>query len=446
MRVPAALIALAWIPAIALAQAAARGSAFDSLSGTFLTGARIWIQGLPAGATTDSAGRFRFDSLPAGRHVFVLEHPELDATGLTSIASVVTVSAGDTAIVVLATPSFGTVWRRLCGAAAPGADSGIVFGSVRDADVDSLLAGVTIDAAWQSLHQTGRRSVDLRQQGTSARTDARGAYQLCGVAAGVTLFVQAHAGPFHTAVTQVRASPRYLARQDFALGRPFARGDSIPVGRAALMGTVRTERGNPVPDARVAVEDVDSTVTGPDGRFVLGRLPSGTQWLLVRAIGYSPHEQAVDLRSRDTTRLDLRLAAITLVDSIQAVGTRRWASVLLDEFEQRKRNGIGGYRFDEEDLRHFNLIRAVMVGLPYTEIAGPGIEYVVRFRGPRGSFCTAVLLIDGVQAGFDQLGSLIPADLVGIEVYPRLSMVPVRYVPDARRCGIILVWTKRLRR
>lgn len=450
LRFPPLLLALLGTPIVAVAQngdrdrlSTVRGVAFDSLSRTPLSGARIWVQGQTTTATTDSSGRFAFSALPAGRQVLVLEHSELDDIGLANIAARVTVAAGETLEVVLATPSFATVWRRLCGTALPGADSGIVFGSVRDADSDSLLSGVAVDVAWRALQQTGRTRVDSRELGTRARSDAMGRYQVCGTAVGVTLFAQALAGPFRTGVTRVTAGARFLVRRDFRLGRPGPGDDSLSARRAALAGIVRTELGTAVAGAEVVINDAVVATTGLDGQFAVAHLTAGTQWLLVRAVGHTPVEQSVDLRSHDTVRLDLQLRAIVLLDSVQVVADRGLASMMLDEFEHRKRSRIAGYVFGEEELRRHNMLRSVFVGLPSTEMRRVGGDDVVVFT-QRRSVCQAILLIDGTRAGFDELASLVPADLVGIEVYPP-SMVPARYRPDARTCGIVLVWTKRLR-
>ncbi|HMA41170.1 MAG TPA: carboxypeptidase regulatory-like domain-containing protein, partial [Gemmatimonadales bacterium] len=124
------------------AQGRLHGVAYDSLLGRPLAGASVWLRDLNRSTLTDSSGRFVLDSVPPGRHVFLLAHPDLDSAGLGIVAAAVTVAPGTE--VTLAVPSIGTVWRRLCGRDSIGADSAIVFGSVRDADSQALLSGVTV--------------------------------------------------------------------------------------------------------------------------------------------------------------------------------------------------------------------------------------------------------------------------------------------------------------
>src|SRR5687767_15406319 len=71
------------------------------------------------------------------------------------------------------------------------------------------------------------------------------------------------------------------------MGRVMARNDTValtPADRAAI-GIVGSARG---------------TTTGPDGRFLVDRVPPGPHTLRVRLLGYRPVERAV-LRSEEHT-------------------------------------------------------------------------------------------------------------------------------------------------
>ena len=108
------------------------GIAYDSLRGEPLRDAFVTILGMGRSTTSDDAGRFRFDSLPAGTYTFATQHAAFDSIGLSGASVRLSVaSARDT--IRLAVPSFAALWRAACGAAPAPSDSGLVFGAVRSA-------------------------------------------------------------------------------------------------------------------------------------------------------------------------------------------------------------------------------------------------------------------------------------------------------------------------
>ena len=87
-----------------------RGIAYDSLRPGPLENAIITIAGTALRATTDTAGRFQIENVPRGTHTFVAQHPALDSIGFTGISTRATIAA-DADGVVIAIPSFATLWR-----------------------------------------------------------------------------------------------------------------------------------------------------------------------------------------------------------------------------------------------------------------------------------------------------------------------------------------------
>jgi carboxypeptidase family protein len=439
-----AVLTLALIlPGIMSAQGGGRlhGTAFDSLLGRPLAGATVWLQDLNRSAFTDSIGRFVLDSVPAGRHVFLLAHPDLDSAGLGTVASAIAVARGED--VALAVPSLATFWRRLCGPAEDGADSAIVFGSVQDADSHHPLSGVTVMVVWPRLHVNDSLHVRIETLADSAKTDSTGSYRVCGVATGMNVRAQARAGPFATGIVQLMARDRPVARRDFTLSLTLQIADSGR-GSGALRGRVRSEAGRPVAGAQVVIDGVDSTLSDGDGRYALVRLPGGTHSLRARAVGFSPLEAAVDLPGERTKALDLELRTITVVDTITVLATGRTARVL-QELEERRRAGFG-YALRQDEIQRRATLRSVMQSVPSVNVQGNGLSFTVLMLAgsiTRG-YCVADLRIDGMPATWDQLSSYQPQDLVAVEVYPRASLVPVRYQNISSGCGMVLVWTKYL--
>ena len=67
-------------------------------------------------------------------------------------------------------------------------------------------------------------------------------------------------------------------------------------GRARVTGRVLNKYGQPIVGARVELQNTGSaTKTRTNGDFTLDSLPSGTQTLEIRQLGFSPTEVAVEL-------------------------------------------------------------------------------------------------------------------------------------------------------
>jgi hypothetical protein len=441
------------------AQVLVRGLAYDSLARRPLAGAAIILQHLNRATIADSAGRFAIDSVPPGRHVLFLADSALDAVGLPTIVTRFEVAERPVDVMVTV-PSIRTLWRYLCATDSIGADSGVVFGTVRDADTDSLLAGMHVGLAWPVLELTDSKHVRVDRRSTTARTDSAGSYRVCGV--GTEVNVQAQAGDDRSAtgIVELMLAPRPIARRDFLVRRD-------PGRFSVLRGQLRSDVGRPIPSAIVLVEGEDSAVTDASGRFTLDHVSAGTQWLRARAAGYAPLERSVDVVGLDP-ELTLELRAIVLMDTIKVVAST--VSRQLQEFAERRRVG-SGYSLQGEQIKRASNLESVFrqfpslivaprvipgptlvngSPLPFSGEAGdtrfPGSFAVYMSRGAMlSSHCLADLFIDGIESVWDQIGSYKPEDIVGIEVYPRQSQVPPRFQKISSGCGTVLVWTKQLR-
>ena len=105
--------------ALSTARAGAQGSiagiVYDSLSAHApLAGATVVLVESSRYATTDKSGRFRIDSVPAGRYTLGFTYAALDALDLSLPDIPVDVVDGRRSAVTLASPSVATVYARLC--------------------------------------------------------------------------------------------------------------------------------------------------------------------------------------------------------------------------------------------------------------------------------------------------------------------------------------------
>ena len=441
---------LALVPSIAAGQSSTsiRGTVYDSLMHAPLWGADVWLRGREQRALTDSGGRFRIDSVAPGRYTLLVAHPGLDSAGLFTLAIPVTVAAGDSLPVRVATPSLATLWRRRCGQDLMfRSDSGLIFGVVQDAKTQDHLAGAGVLLQWLRIVQSDPTTVHTQPRDMTVHTDSTGAYYACGVARDMKIGLRGYAQRDSSGLVDVTLGPRGVGRGDLSIALAPSRTPAV------LRGQATTPENIPVYSGRVTVREGTSTVIDADGGFIIRNVTPGTQWVTVQAIGRSPAGQAVEFRPGDTTWLNVTLyaPAVTLAP-VRVLGQ---PSRQLADFEERRRSGSGlGYFRGEEEIAGAGSVRAVLTTLPSVQLVrGSGnTDYMALLPNPSingsgapGGWCVAVLYVDGVQSEWEQVQSLKPKDLVGVEVYVRASEAPLQYQHLGNPCGVVLFWTTYLR-
>ena len=87
-------------------------------------------------------------------------------------------------------------------------------------------------------------------------------------------------------------------------------------GTGTITGTVtRSGEGSPLPSVSVSVQSGQNnvtTVTGPDGRYTLRRVPEGPQTVVFKWLGYRPMEKPVTVAAEGTTTVDAALEPVVL--------------------------------------------------------------------------------------------------------------------------------------
>lgn len=420
------------------AQGTIVGTAYDSLSRSPLAAADVHIRGTLLRAVTDPNGRFRVDAVPAGAHLVVVTHGGLDSAGLFALTAPVTVDTGPVAVAI-ASPSLTTIWRRLCGRPTPfgTGDTAIAFGTVSDAATGTRFAGAAVRATWRALRVVGPGDVSVRPLGAMVLSDSLGNYYACGLTADVTVRLRAFAGGDSSGAVEIVPGGRPVMRRDFTIGRGA-------VGQAALRGIVLRPDGTPIADAQVIVEEGRQRFAGADGTFLLEGLPAGTRWLHVRAVGYLPAGQAVDLRDADTAQVRVTLApAPVVLDTVRVQVTPLTRE--MQGFEERRRSGFG-FILTEEQLKQRANMRSVFLGVPQLRIYGPAVgQFSLAFQTAAGGTCTPTIFLDGRQTALVELYDLSPTQLIGMEAYGRPATIPPRFQTAMNACGVVAVWTKTLR-
>jgi hypothetical protein len=432
------------------------GTVTDSVRARPLAGVRVVAAGADARAeyrgatTTDSAGRFRIDSIPSGRYLVGFESPLLDSLEITVAPREVAVNEGAVAQVELALPPAAKLRSAVCSGATLPAETGVLYGHAVDATTEAPLAGAVVTAAWRQLTVDKTLKPENVQRIASARTDSTGWYRLCGVPTGSRVsFVLQY---------RDRTSPVVRAVVDDTLGiliRHLSLDTTGPVadseaadtlatgasGTAKLAGVVRGTGGVPLASAELRVLGTRAAGrSDATGQYSLGNLPAGTQLLEVRHIGYAAVEKAFELRSGATVTGDVQLQRVVNLDSMRVVAVRS----RYNEFNDHRKHTTFGVFLDPEAMsrQHDPWMSDVVLKIPGFTVAGEGPNAkVISSRGVGSNFCSSAnVVIDGIPN--QSINDVIPFMVGSVEAYREGEPTPPEYF-DHKGCGMIVIWTKR---
>jgi len=464
------------------AQATVTGTVFDSLrTNAWLASPTVVIPELALYATADARGRFRFDSVPAGRYTLTFLHPSLDAIDVAAPVVALTVPERGSTHMPLATPSPAALYRRLCPTASSDTASGFLLGRVRDVDDASPLGRAIVTAEWTEY---GLEHGKLKPHAarTSAGTTATGAYVLCGVPADVESEVFAFAngyaaGPipvslalqpfFHLnlAVSVRDSAARFTPEQLVDTLRGHDRVATAP-GRAVVTGTTMSTQGGAIVTALANVVGTDAAAhVDSAGRFRLAAIPAGSRAVQVRALGMAPITFAMDLRADatvDTTiRLDKRAQTLAGVEVLGERGAARDPT----GFEERKKVSVGRFLTAAElEKRPTTEIATALERLTALHIKvdmrlDPSGKFLIYMRGGEQSknghmsntvhWCLPTFFVDGVSFGssvqaIQSVRDYIQvSDIRGVEAYTAGEIIPPQFDrSNVTGCGSVIIWSK----
>ena len=447
------------------AMASVAGSVIDSIHGGVpLPGAVVRINETNLQGTTDANGQFKIDSIPPGEHSLSLVHPLLDTLGVAINTRAVPFQAGQTLAVELAIPSAQTVLEMSCPAAWRRRGPSALVGKVLDADTDTPLVGAKVSLTWVELSLTTlRKEPRVRTQPVGPD----GTYRICGLPGGVDGTVQAEYNGRKTAEVRVvmdEANP--LGFQSLRIGTTVvevptadttkgaagavAAGDTARrlKGPARLTGKVVNAAGAPVANARVDVSGTgNATLSREDGSFGFADLPSGTQALVVRQLGFEPVEVAVELSGRAPKQVTVTMSKpARVLDPVAVVAEKSKDGLDQVGFAQRKKNGFGYFMGpDEIQQRQATRMTDLFRTVPSLRIVPSGMDYVVESARDAQGGCVNYV-VDGAPykslfAGdVDRL--MPPNDVAAIEVYSGSSTPAEFQTPGNSSCTTIVMWSR----
>jgi hypothetical protein len=438
------------------------GTVTDSMHARWPEGASVLaIRAEPpehsGGASVDNRGRYRIDSLPAGRYVVELSSPFLDSLEITLPPREVIVEPSRTVRLDFAFPSGRTLRAGACPGLALPAGTGALIGRVVDADTDAPLTDARVAVAWRET-TIDRKTLTphVAERSGAVATDSLGRYRLCGVPTDDWIVVQVQRGGRAGSDVRVMVPDsagvgvRNLSVSATASRPIFAPADSasdstvtLPplTGTASVSGVVRGVGGLPLGEAQVRVLGARGTaVSDARGRFSLDDLPSGTQVLEVRRIGYLLAQQPVELRSGRTVTQDVQLRRIVTLDSIRVLAQRS----RYREFEfNRKANRFGKFfTVDSVEQRHPLYTSDLFRMTPGFKVAGFALDAVVKSSRGASSIskgeCSPNIVIDGMP--HQEINLISPSDVGAMEIYRPGEPGPLQYNEG---CGVIVIWSKR---
>ncbi len=432
--------------------------------------------GTPRYATADSRGRFRIDSVPPGDYRLVLSHPLLDTLGLSLTTQRISVARDRFVVVALGTPSARTLRQERCPSADTISTPSFVTGRVRDADTGAPAAGAHISMVYSAmavaLGSGVRHDVRVRR----ATTDADGTYSICGLESDLVGTVRAEHAGASTAEVETALGGKVIALRSLSTGTvepadsPSARsavrdsahrvglGATAPVdvgsiqhGRASVSGLIVDQSGSPVAGAIVAVTSTAAiTRSGLNGEFSLSELPSGTQEVAVRSVGFDPAAVPVELTSRvpQSVNVTLHRAAPSLAPVV--VTSKTDADLARLGFFERQKASAGFFLTPEDVAKAqprvvTDLIFLVPGWQVQTNSSGLTVLLPPRSAYAEGaSSCMNVYIDHALMTRLapGEFDSAIPArDVVAVEVYSR-STVPPEFARAGESCVTIVVWTR----
>ena len=442
-----------------------RGSVLDSLHDALVKGALVRVDNGVREGITDSTGAYRIDSVPAGMHRLVVIHPLLDTLGISLVTPPMMLNAGETRVFELAVPSSETLVSLLCTAARRALGPAALVGFVRDADTDSAAKGAKVSLLYYESDPLGlKKSARVRE----AQIGPDGRYRICGLPPTMSGKLQVFRDGLQTGEVPVelggQSGSQLLAMRSMSITSAAAttvaaapsdtngkKGPAVVRGRARVSGRVLNKYGQPIAGARVELQNTGAaTKTRANGEFVLDSLPSGTQTIEVRQLGFSPTEVPVELSMNSPQNVTVKMTDYVPVLSEMRVTAQREKGLFDVGFNDRKKTGMGYYLdADQIKMRQTTQFSDMLRTVPGIRVQpagdGSGANVITSSRDAMGGCVTFV--VDGApwqQMTPGDLDTYVrPEEVAAIEVYNGATTPPQFQMSGQTSCTVVVIWTER---
>ncbi|HEY2375748.1 MAG TPA: carboxypeptidase regulatory-like domain-containing protein [Gemmatimonadaceae bacterium] len=441
-----------------------RGVVLDSLHDGSLAGALIRVENTTREGITDASGTYRIDSVPAGMRRLVVIHPLLDTLGIALVTPPMTFNAGDVKEADLAVPSGETLVGLFCTPAERTLGPAALVGFVRDADTEAAAEGAKASLLYYVSDPLGFKK-EPRVRGKQIGKD--GHYRICGLPATMSGKLQIFRNGVQTGEVPVdlggTSGTQLLAMRSMSISStstsqviasasPHDSGSKTVMmvrGRSRVTGKVLNKYGQPVEGARVELQNTGAaTKTRADGGFTLDSLPSGTQTLEVRQLGFSPTEVPVELSQNSPQSVTVKMTEYVPVLTTMRVTAARERGLSDVGFADRKRSGMG-YYLDSDQLKNrqttqFSDMLRTVPGIR-VQPAGDGTNVITSSRDPTGGCVT--FYVDGApwqQMTPGDLDTYVrPEEVAALEVYNGVTTPAQFQTAGMTGCTTVVIWTER---
>ncbi|MFI5229190.1 MAG: carboxypeptidase regulatory-like domain-containing protein [Gemmatimonadales bacterium] len=441
-------------PASASAFAKIQGYVIDSLHNGPLSNAVVLLEGTERSTTTDADGHYLLDSIAPGTHRLLLLHHLLDTLGVGQMRTPpITFAAGETHTLDLAIPSPSRIVNLICSPAERMRGPAAMIGSVRDPDTQGPAVGAEVSLVYYVPDVVGRKQLRTGL----GKVDSTGMYHICGIAKDMDGKVQVYRNKVSSGEVPVTIDNGFLALRSFTVASHQTvvevKGDSgkmqrVAKGTARVTGRVMDKAGKPLSGARVQLQGgVEVTISKSNGDFALDSLPSGTQALEIRKLGYSVAEVPVELSNAAPAK-----TTVTMSDAAPLLATMR-VEATVDKglskvgYLDRKQSGFG-YFFDGKQInRQSHLLSDVLRVSPglIMQPTGDGRTNVIRDSRNQQNGCVN-FYVDGSPYQEMTPGDIDdyvrPDEVVAVEVYHGTETPPQFTPPGASGCATIVIWTQ----
>ena len=441
-------------PAAAAGLSSASGVVVDSLHDGPLVHANIIIEGTTRIGFTDKDGHYAIDSIPPGAHRVRVLHAVLDTVGITMRTPDINFVAGQNHALDISLPGPKFMVSRFCNAAQQSLGPAALVGFVKDPDTNQPMIGAKVELVFEVTDVIGRKTPRVR----SGTTDSTGIYRICGIPGDMTGKVQVFRNGVSSGEVPAEVTNGFLGLRAFSIESQHqavveVKNDSgkvrrVAKGSAKITGRVLDKKGLPLKEARVTIQGGGAPVlTNPNGVFTLDSLPSGTQSLEVRKLGYSVAEVPVELSTLATAN-----ATVTMTDAVpllEVMRTEAAADQALSDlgYLERKHSGFG-YFLDGNQINHdaimFTDIMYTVPGLKVSPV-GNGRDYAVSDTRNAAGGCVNYY-VDGFpwteMTPGDINNFVRPGETVAVEVYHGSNTPPQFQKPGQSSCASIVIWTQ----
>ena len=447
-------------PAAPAGVASLHGIVTDSLHEIPLRGALVRVENTTRESITDSLGRYRIDSVSAGQHRLLVIHPLLDTLGISLVTQPMSFAAGDDKEIFLSVPGNETLVSLLCTAARRALGPAALVGFVRDADTEAAAQGAKVSLLWYESDPLGfKKTPRVREQ----QIGPDGRYRICGLPETMNGKLQVFRGGVQTGEVPVElggtSGTNLLAMRSMSISSTSqvvasASTDTgakttIVRGRSRVTGKILNKYGQPIVGARVELQNTGAaTKTRANGDFTLDSLPSGTQTLEIRQLGFAPTEVAVELSAANPLNVTVKMTDYVPVLSEMRVTANREHGLSDVGFADRKKSGMG-YYLDADQLKTRQTVQFsdMLRTVPGVRVqpGGNGTNVITSSRNPTGGCVT--FYVDGApwqQMTPGDLDTYVrPEEVAALEVYNG-STTPAQFQqPGLTGCTTVVIWTER---